>query len=298
MSCPDGALLLAFSEGSLGKVEADAIVGHARDCPRCRAALDGEREVAHVIRNAARAAPAPGSHVSEHEIAALAEGALRGGDRTSVIAHVEACRVCRGSLADYLRDLRSLQPESVPEEILRLGIAVGARSDGAIGVGAEAPAAARLGPLAWLGRVLVPEGGHAVHWWRPAAIGGLLILAFAVLPRFASQPGRDGEGNPRTGPAGEADLVIHPSAETLSADDLAAGRVRFAWKAVPGAARYRAVLASDDGALLAETRTESTEWVPALSEVARPIPDRLLFWVEAISGGRTVRSDVRTYRAR
>lgn len=253
-----------------------------------------------MIRDAARSAPAPapGSHVSEPEIAALAEGALRGGDRSAVIAHIEACRECRGSLADYLRDLRSLEPESVSEEIVRLGIAVGARGDASVGMDARAPAAGGLGPLAWLARALVPADGRALRWWRPAAIGGLLVVAFVVLPRLASEPGRDGEGNSRTGPAVETDLVTQPSAETLAAADLAAGRVRFAWRAVPGAAGYRAVLASDDGAILSETRAEGTEWVPTLSGSARPIPDRLLFWVEALSGGRTVRSDVRTYRVR
>lgn len=297
MNCPSIETLLASTEGSLEGPERESVERHVAGCPRCAAIIRKEGALA---RGAAAAASGAGwaegaaearsssRHPDEIDLARLVEGTISERERDALLGHVVACAECRTAVSDYARDLRGLESEPVPADLIHKGLAL------------SRPAAPPGEGLLWrLARFLFPSSGDLAAWLRPAAAVAVVLVAIAIVPRLIPNPeqGPD-EGGIRDGSA-EGELVATSPAETtLSREDLAAGRVTFAWTKMPGPVSYRAVLAADDGSLLLDTTTPDVRWTPSLDAGKIASTRAVLFWVEASSGGRHSTSATRTYDLR
>ncbi len=124
MKCPSEIELNDYSEDRLSTARRWEVEAHLRDCPGCRADLEGLDWAATAL-GALLADDVPDViHPSDEDLAALKEGRLRGPERKAILKHLGECPECAqifGALPREQRVLplvRSWQPLAAAASLL------------------------------------------------------------------------------------------------------------------------------------------------------------------------------------
>lgn len=138
------------------------------------------------------------------------------------------------------------------------------------------------------GRELAVTGRPARRsWFMPAALAASLLLAVG-LGRLALAP-RPEENVVRSGSGASTVALLTPALEANVGEPL-----RFSWRAVPGATRYRLEVLSPAGEVAMEAETTDTVVAP---DPARALPaGEYQWWVSALGAPGMPRSGLRPLR--
>lgn len=89
--CGDGAKLLAFTAGTLGRDDSSAVRAHLASCSRCREVVRENDEIGRFYRSALGE---ESLHPSAVELTAFAEGELEPSLRATIQSHLDRCGEC------------------------------------------------------------------------------------------------------------------------------------------------------------------------------------------------------------